>query len=158
MIDCVYYNDYVRCYRSGAVERFFKRKGWSIVENTANENGYNKIGINGRNIKRHRLLAYCFLGLENIIGTLSGEIVIDHINGIRIDNRVKNLWITTQQGNNHNRTKAKGYGWNKQSKKWRAEIRLNGKTIHLGLYDTEEEAREAYLRGKEKYHIRFNLN
>ena len=158
MIDCVYYNDYIRFFRDGTAERFFKSKGWKIVENTANSNGYNVISINHRKIKRHRILAYCFLGLENIIGTSSGEDVIDHIDNNKINNRVKNLWITTQQGNQFNRPTAKGYHWDKKSKKWRARIKLNGKSIHLGLYDTEEEAREAYLRGKEKYHIRFNSN
>jgi len=155
MIDCVYFNDYIRCFRDGRVERIdkrFKNPKWRIIENTDNENGYNDIKINGKIIKRQRLLAYFFLGLDNISGTLSGEIVIDHINGIRLDNRVENLRITTQQGNQHNRQTAKGYCWNNQAKKYQASIGLNGKPIYLGLYDTEEEARQAYLVAKPKYH------
>ena len=152
MIDCVYYNDYVRCYRDGVVERFFRNKYWRIVENNANDEGYNRIEINGRTIKRHRLLGYCFLGLENVVGEKGRDDVIDHINRNRIDNRVENLRITTNQGNAFNRPKAKGYYWCKQRNKWNARIKLNGKSIHLGYYDTEEEARQAYLKGKEQYH------
>jgi len=157
MIGVVYYNDFIRCYRNGVVERIdknFKKREWRIVENNANDTyGYNTIKIGDKMIKRHRLLAYCFLGLENISGTLSGKIVIDHKSGIKIDNSVANLRITTQQGNNHNQTKAKGYYWDKKSKKWKAGIKLNGKTIYLGYYNTEAEAHQAYLDGKEKYHI-----
>jgi len=154
MIDCVYYNDFIRCYRSGRVERLFKRKGWTLVENTANNgNGYNQIKINGKMIFRHRIIAFCFLGLNDIVGIAGADDCIDHISGIRLDNRVSNLKITTQQGNHHNRTKAKGYYWNKRDKKWQPQIKVNYKTINLGYYDTEEEARQAYLTAKEKYHI-----
>ena len=157
MIDLVYYNDDIRCYRDGRVERLnqnYKPAKWTIVENTANHSGeYNKIGINGKFILRHRLLAYCFLGLDDIVGERGADDCIDHRYGNKLDNRVENLRITTQQGNQHNQTKAKGYSWNKQNNKYHASIKLNGKDIHLGYYTTEEEARQAYLRGKEKYHI-----
>jgi len=78
---------------------------------------------------------------------------LDHINGIRNDNRICNLRSVTRQQNNWNRTKAKGYYWSKNNQKWRAQIYLNKGQIHLGLFKTEQEARNAYLQAKEKYHI-----
>ena len=124
------------------------------MENTANSrNGYNEIGINGKLIYRHRLIAFCFLGLNDIVGEKGADDCIDHINGNKLDNRVANLRITTHQGNNHNRTQAKGYSWHKRDKNWKAQITLNNKTIHVGYYDTEEDAHQAYLTAKEKYHI-----
>jgi len=157
MIDCVYYTPELRCYRNGKVERLsknFKTPKWTIVENTANHKGeYNIIGINGKIILRHRIIAFCFLGLENIIGKSGADDCIDHMNGIPLDNRIENLKITTQQGNHQNRTRAKGYSWDKNAKKWKAKICVNYKQIHLGLYDTEEDAQQAYLNAKLKYHI-----
>ena len=67
-------------------------------------------------------------------------------------NNINNLrWVTHQQ--NSFNTKAKGYYLHKQINKWHARIRIDNKLIQLGYYDLEEEAREAYLKAKEKYHI-----
>jgi hypothetical protein len=77
---------------------------------------------------------------------------IDHINGIRNDNRICNLKSVTRQQNQWNRTTAKGYCWSKIQNKWHAQIKLNKKTIYLGLHNTEKEARNAYLQAKEIYH------
>lgn len=77
---------------------------------------------------------------------------IDHINGIRYDNRICNLRAVTKQQNQWNRTKAKGYHWHMLTQKYAAQIRINKKAIHLGLFNTEEEAQNAYLQAKEIYH------
>ncbi len=78
---------------------------------------------------------------------------IDHINGIRDDNRICNLRAVTNQQNSFNRTKAKGYSWDKARNKWVTQIHINGKKIYLGRFDSEEDARTAYLQAKEIYHI-----
>lgn len=156
MEDCKYYNDDIRCYRDGVVERINKQRpknGWCVVKNTANHcDGYNRIGINGKMIKRHRIIAYCFLGLEDIVGKLDKSNVIDHINGNKLDNRVENLRITTQQGNTQNKLNVKGFSWDKAHNKWQATIKVNNKKTHLGYYDTQEEARQSYLNAKPLYH------
>lgn len=77
---------------------------------------------------------------------------IDHIDRNRSNNKISNLRIVTNQQNSFN-TNAKGYYWDKHAKKYEAKISLNKKTIYLGLYNTEEEARQAYLDAKDKYHI-----
>jgi hypothetical protein len=82
-IDCIYYNDDISCYRNGVVERLdkrFKPPKWKEVENTDNHDGYNSIGINGKNILRHRLIAFCFLGLNDIVSESGADDCIDHIN------------------------------------------------------------------------------
>jgi len=154
MIDLVYYTPELRCFRDGRVERFFRNCYWKEVENTANDgHGYNRFEINGKKFLRHRIIAFCFLGLHNIVGASGADDCIDHIKGNKLDNSVEKLRITTHQGNTHNQLRAKGYSWHKQNKKFQAQIKVNKKTIHLGYYDTEEDARQAYLTGKEKYHI-----
>ena len=107
--------------------------------------GYIKVNNTKFELLGHHFAWYC----------VNKEIVeqIDHINGIRDDNRICNLRSVTQQQNQWNQTKAKGYVWDKNANKWKAQITLNKKVIYLGLYITEQEARQAYLNGKEKYHI-----
>ncbi len=78
--------------------------------------------------------------------------LIDHINRVKNDNRIINLREVTQQENNFN-TNAKGYSWHKRQKKWQASIRKDYKVIHLGCFEIEEEARNAYLEAKKIYHI-----
>ena len=71
---------------------------------------------------------------------------------LNINNNVNNLRVVNSRQNNLNRTKAKGYYLDKQNQKFHAQIRLNGKKIHLGCFNTEDEARSAYLAGKIVYH------
>ncbi len=77
---------------------------------------------------------------------------LDHFNRIKTDNRISNLRILTHQQNLFN-TNAKGYYWHKLTQKWASQIMLNGKNKHLGLFNTEEEARQSYLESKKIYHI-----
>jgi hypothetical protein len=78
---------------------------------------------------------------------------LDHINGLRHDNRICNLRSVTKQQNQWNRLTAKGYYWNKKLNKWQSKIKVNKKNITLGCFDTEEKARNAYLEAKQKYHV-----
>jgi len=78
---------------------------------------------------------------------------IDHIDGVRSNNKIENLRDVTAQQNQWNHTKAKGYYWNKPANKFCAQIRINGKTKHLGVFQTEQKARNAYLKAKEIYHV-----
>lgn len=78
---------------------------------------------------------------------------LDHINGIKDDNRIINLRSVTHQENHWNQTTAKGYYWHKPSNKWVAQINYDSTVYNLGSYFNEVDARQAYLKAKEKYHI-----
>lgn len=76
---------------------------------------------------------------------------LDHINGIKTDNRIENLRPATQQENDRNRkaykgcsSKYKGVSWSKSCQKWKSYIRSNQRQEHLGIYSSEEEAAQAY--------------
>ena len=97
-------------------------------------------------LSAHQFAWYCFY--ENC-----NTEQIDHINGVRTDNRICNLRPVTNQQNHWNRTAAKGYYWNKKINRWQSQIKINNKSIHLGLFNIEEQARNAYLTAKEKYHV-----
>jgi hypothetical protein len=77
---------------------------------------------------------------------------VDHINGIKDDNRIENLRSVTNQENQWNQRKAKGYYWNKKANKYKSQIKVDGVKKYLGLYDKEEDARQAYLDAKKIYH------
>jgi hypothetical protein len=77
---------------------------------------------------------------------------LDHININTLNNRICNLRISNRIQQNQNR-KSKGYYWDKENNKWKSEIKVDVKRIHLGRFNTEEEARQAYIEAKEKYHI-----
>ena len=50
--------------KSGLILRFFKTKGWRIIQNINNKDGYNRILLNKKKIRRHRILGYAFLNLD----------------------------------------------------------------------------------------------
>ena len=85
---------------------------------------------------------------------------IDHINGCKIDNRKSNLRIVTQQQNmwnikklpSHNTSGIMGVSWQKNRRKWQVGLKLDGKRIHIGNFADINDAQEAYLKAKNKYH------
>jgi hypothetical protein len=78
---------------------------------------------------------------------------VDHIDGNKINNKIENLRDVTTQQNQWNHTKAKGYSLNKKINKFQSRIKINGKLKHIGYFDTEQEARNAYLKAKETHHV-----
>lgn len=83
---------------------------------------------------------------------------IDHINGDRSDNRLNNLREVTNAQNAQNKrcaridNKAGALGVRLMRNKWQARITTNGKTIHLGSFDSKELASVAYVEAKRKQH------
>ena len=77
---------------------------------------------------------------------------LDHINRDKTDNRISNLRLSTHQQNQFNKN-PKGYYWNTGQNKWHARIKCNKKQIHLGFFNNEDDAKKAYLNGKEIYHV-----
>lgn len=78
---------------------------------------------------------------------------IDHINGDRTDNRIVNLRDVTRSENQRNQkldvdntSGTCGVCWHKQRQKWQARIKINGRSIHLGLFDDIDLAIAARLK------------
>lgn len=78
---------------------------------------------------------------------------IDHINGDVNDNRIENLRDVTSGENSQNR-RVRGVTLEsrKVERPWRARIMVNGRSINLGYFDTEQEALDEYQRAKLVYH------
>lgn len=83
---------------------------------------------------------------------------IDHINGIKLDNRICNLRLATVAENSQNIFKAKStnklglLGAHKIGKRFFSTIMLNGISTHLGYFNTALEAHNAYIVAKRDMH------
>lgn len=121
---------------------------------TLNDEGYINIKVDGKLYKGHRLIWI----YHN--GDIPYKMEIDHINGVKNDNRIENLRLATHGQNQqnasmqaNNTTGAKGV--NKEGDKYRARIMVDNVAIHIGYYDTVEEASEAYKEAAKKLHGKF---
>ena len=117
--------------------------------------GYIRIGLARKQYSAHRL-AFLFM-----TGLFPPE-EVDHINGIKADNRRLNLRQATRNQNMCNQSKRsdntsgfKGIGWDKVAKKWEASIKHMNQHIYLGLFTTPEAAHQAYIAAAEKLHGNF---
>ena len=87
---------------------------------------------------------------------------IDHINGVKSDNRISNLREATHTQNlcnvgitSRNTSGLKGAFWHKRDRVWEAHIRVNTTLKYLGRYSTKEDAHKAYCDAANKYHGEF---
>jgi hypothetical protein len=131
----------------------FKSKIGKVAGGRDN-NGYVHVKIKDDSYPAHRiawLLTY---------GELPSRF-LDHINGDRADNRIANLRLATQSENNQNQRKARsdnkstgilGVHYFPEGDKYRPRIMVDGKSVYLGLFETEKEARAAYLTAKRLLH------
>lgn len=78
---------------------------------------------------------------------------VDHINGLRDDNRICNLRLCShsQNGKRHitiptAKTPYKGLVWKKNRNKWNAQIRVEGRWLYLGSFIDPKKAAIAYDR------------
>ena len=140
-------------YQNGMVLRYSENngnkivKGWNTLKHHIH-NGYVGVRFSQKHFKLHRILAKAFLDLDYD----NKALVVDHIDKNKLNNSLHNLRVISQQENSFN-SNSKGYSWDKYANKYSAQIHLNRKKINLGLFKTEEDARNAYLEAKLKYHI-----
>jgi hypothetical protein len=84
---------------------------------------------------------------------------IDHINGVRHDNRIENLRVVDRSMNNQNLKRAQRnnrssglLGAYRHGRKWQAQIMIDKTPRCLGTFDTPDEAHAAYLAAKRLHH------
>lgn len=107
--------------------------------------------------KVHQLVAKSFLNHK----PCGMDLVIDHINNIKTDNRVENLQIVTNRYNVSKDMKNKssiytGVFWHKIMQKWISQIRINNKAKYLGNFECELAASYAYQKALKEYEQKIN--
>lgn len=121
--------------------------------------GYKTTRIGKKSFKIHRLAWLYVHGVWPV-----GD--VDHINGIRCDNRIENLRCVSRQVNLQNRRTASshnkttgllGVHLSRGRNRFCARISIDNKTMYLGVFSTAQEAHEAYVQAKRKLHPGFML-
>lgn len=123
--------------------------GWKSIQ------GYQEMSLDGKRIKVHHVVWFLHHGYW--------PTMLDHINGIRTDNRIENLRTCTARENSRNRS-VKTYRElprnvyyecrqkDKTIKKYRVYLTINGKNVSFGVYsDLNEAAKVAEQARKEHY-------
>lgn len=142
---------------TGIFTRKICRGGPSPVGSVAgsqNKVGYVVVRVDMHLIKGHRLAWFVSNGAWPIAE-------IDHINGVKFDNRIANLREATRTENVRNvgfrKANTSGFkGCRLKGGKWEARISIGkGKLKWLGYFETPEQASEAYKQAAIKYHGEF---
>jgi len=123
-------------------------KPGDIAGSRSKSRGHVDVMIHGKHIAAHRIAWFLYNGywpMEEI----------DHINGIRHDNRIANLRLASRRENAMNKRwhreegKLVGACFDPKSGKYQSRISKNGKNTILGMYPTAQEAHERYLEEAE---------
>jgi hypothetical protein len=119
------------------------------VAGSIHTDGYLRIALNRRQYKGQNVAWFLHYGVWP-------PLIVDHENRKRSDNRIANLRLASKSQNSANSVKQtkrssrfKGVTLLKRIGKWQAQIRFNGTSYYLGIFDEEEAAAEAY-RAKAK--------
>jgi hypothetical protein len=133
-----------------------KCKEDSIAGSIDKRYGYWRVSVNNQSCRTHRIVY--FLSTKQDPGSYN----IDHIDGNTQNNCISNLRLATiaQNGRNRTRTKSstskcKGVTWHAKANKWMAQIGVDCKNVYLGLFESKEQALEAYTKASSELHGSF---
>ena len=142
---------------TGLFSRFTAKRGArvGVVLGSGDGNGYLEIRVNYKKYKAHRLV---WLYVRGVFPNCA----LDHIDGNRTNNRIKNLRLCTSAENLHNVgvrkgniSGIKGVNWHKSRGKWQARGVVNHVPYYIGLFKTLEEASAAYQAFAKEHHGEF---
>ena len=119
-----------------------------------NKKDYRRTYVNSKHYCHHRLVWIWHHGAVN------NEILVDHINRDRHDDRIENLRLATASENNAHRAMSpkntSGFkGVIKEHGRWRVQCSINGKRAPYRSFATKEEATACYQKAAAELHGEF---
>ncbi len=134
-------------YRDGLLFWRKSRKNWikpGQLAGSISSNGYINVRVDGRMMKAHRVIYAYHHGYYPEF--------VDHINGVRSDNRIENLRSCTRIQNGQNQ-KCRTEKRNTFEKKGRygVALKVNKKQVHIGYFGSQEEASVAAEQARQKH-------
>lgn len=131
-----------------------KRMKPGNIAGSIGSHGYLQVKINGKLYLNHRIIFAMHNGFFPQF--------VDHIDCNQLNNSIENLRGATKQQNGcnrklqkNNKSGVKGVSWHIPTNKWRAQLRLNGKTKHIGYYSNLHEAAIAIIEARKHNHGNF---
>lgn len=126
-------------YNNNVIECLVDDDDWDLLSKYKwyCDQGYIRSKINGKTVYMHRLIT-----------NAPNDKVVDHINGIRHDNRKNNIRVTTYSVNNHNKNKNP---LRKVNRKWRGEIIKDGVRYNLSSENYDDAVKRYNSKVKELY-------
>jgi hypothetical protein len=126
---------------------------WSLSSSGhAYRRQYIRLGVNKYTAK--------IIWMHRLINKTPDDLITDHLNQKKLDNRKSNLRNANKSLNSinrgmqsNNKSGFKGVYWDTWAQKWRAEIILNYKNFRLGRFSKIEDAVEARQKAELKYHV-----
>jgi len=149
------YEEAVKCLE------YDKNKGTIKNKETGNYIGFNHLGYKQIQLHNNRYYVHRLAWLLSTGAWPKDQ--IDHINGVRDDNRIINLRVVSIAGNQRNATKrvdntsgVTGVYWSNRKKKWSAQIMVDQKYIYLGTFDDFNEAVKTRIDAESKHDFHVN--
>jgi hypothetical protein len=134
-----------------------KKTKLNSLAGTFDKAGYLQIQINKKTYRAHRLI---FLYHHGYL-----PLYVDHINGVRSNNKIENLREATKSQNSYNskisiknKSGFKGVSWVNSCKKWRVRIWVDKKSKSFGLFNDIDYAKFVADAMRYKYHKEFSNN
>lgn len=134
----------------GAVAARWNGRNAGKVAGCVGTGGYRRVWLGGKRVFAHRAIWCLTFGFV--------PTAIDHINGVRDDNRLSNLREVSTVQNNRNACRRKdnssgvtGVYWHPQKRKWRAQIAVEGRDKHLGYFSSIRQAIAARQEAECRY-------
>jgi HNH endonuclease len=148
-------------YRDGRL--FWKVARSNIIKVGQEAGHFNKqhqrreIRVNSKLIHTHRIIFLMFHGYI--------PAMIDHINRNKDDNRIENLREVTKSQNELNKgiskrntSGIKGVTFDKDLNKWKAQLYIDGKVTHLGVFKDKQEAAKVVQQKRNEVHGDFAVH